>query len=267
MDIKKIETLIKKIEEAELVLIGIGEEWGIPRDNLLNNSYYEKFMQTVGENSDLLPFMEKALIDFDKIEGVSEKIELYKKLRDIVANKNYFVVSLCTDGLIEKAGFKEERIVQPCGTITKLQCSEKCTTEIYDSDKDFIKKIAMVAENNSSVEELKVPVCPHCGKPLVFNNIYAQNYAEEGYLDKWQIYMKWLQGTVNRNTCIIELGVGMRFPSVIRWPFEKIAFFNQKATFFRVHSKLYQTTEEIKEKSYGIKAEPAEFLKELYNRL
>lgn len=233
MDVEKIEILIEKLKEAELVLVGVGEELELPQD------------------ADISPLMHKTLIEQQKLKGVTENLEAYKRLKEIIENKNYFVVSLCTDGLIEKVGLKEDRVVEPCGSINRMQCSDKCTADIYESCDEAIQN----------------PTCPKCGKPLVFNNIYAENYAEEGYLDKWQTYMKWLQGTVNRNTCIIELGVGMRFPSVIRWPFEKIAFFNQKATFFRVHSKLYQTTEEIKEKSYGIQAVPAEFLKELYNRL
>ena len=79
----------------------------------------------------------------------------------------------------------------------------------------------------------------------------------------WQIYNKWLQGTINKKLCILELGVGMRFPTVIRWPFEKVTYFNQKATLFRVHSKLYQITEEIKDRSFGIESDPMEILKEL----
>ena len=95
---------------------------------------------------------------------------------------------------------------------------------------------------------------------MVYNNIKVQNYVEEGYLELWNRYKKWLQGTVNRKLCVLELGVGMKYPSVIRWPFEKIVFFNQKSSFFRVHSKLYQLTEEISERGYKIKEKPIDFL-------
>ena len=82
-------------------------------------------------------------------------------------------------------------------------------------------------------------------------------------MKQWDKYKKWLQGTVNRNVCILELGVGMKYPTVIRWPFEKITFFNNKAKLFRVHSRLYQITEEIKEKSYGLCQKPEDFIREL----
>ena len=97
-------------------------------------------------------------------------------------------------------------------------------------------------------------------KPMVYNNKKAENYVEAGYLTDWQNYTRWLQGTVNKKLCVLELGVGMKYPNVIRWPFEKIVYFNQKASMFRVHSKLCQLTEEIKDKAYKIEEKPIDFL-------
>ena len=64
--------------------------------------------------------------------------------------------------------------------------------------------------------------------------------------------MSWLQGTMNRKVCLLELGAGLQFPSVIRFPFEKMAYFNQKATWFWVHRTLYQLTEEMAERSVSV---------------
>ncbi len=220
MDKEKFSLLIDKINDAELVLVGIGEEYEIS---------YE---------------------DLQKREECTEIIKaLYQKIAELLSGKNYFVVSLCTDGLVRECGLDSKRIVEPCGNYRYLQCSEKCTTDLYEADRNEF-------------------ICPKCGKPLVFNRIVetGAQYVEEGYLEQWTIYTKWLQGTVNRKVCILELGVGMQFPTVIRFPFEKIAFFNQKASFFRIHSRLYQVTEEIKERSYAIQASLEDCLKELSNK-
>ena len=64
--------------------------------------------------------------------------------------------------------------------------------------------------------------------------------------------MSWLQGTMNRKTCLLELGAGLQFPSVFRFPFEKMAYFNRKVTCFRVHKSLYQLTEEMAERSKSV---------------
>ena len=90
----------------------------------------------------------------------------------------------------------------------------------------------------------------------------SENYVEEGYLPQWEKYTKWLQGTVNKKICILELGAGMQFPSIIRWPFEKVAFYNQKASFFRINEKLYQLTEEIGGKGISIERNAREYLLE-----
>ena len=88
----------------------------------------------------------------------------------------------------------------------------------------------------------------------------VDQYAEEGYLERWREYTKWLQGTVNKRLCILELGVGMEYPTIVRFPFEKIVFYNQKAYIYRVHPTLYQLGEEIGGRGSGIQAHPVDFL-------
>ena len=58
----------------------------------------------------------------------------------------------------------------------------------------------------------------------------------------------------------MELGVGMEYPTVIRFPFEKIVYYNQKSFLYRVHSKLYQIGEEISGRGTGMQADAIEFM-------
>lgn len=229
-----------KIADADMVLIGIGEEFEI-KDSERENEDGEK--------------------------AVARRKRSYHQLKELVGEKNYFLVTLCTDSIIYEADFDKERIVEPCGSLYRLQCSSKCTSDIYEPDEQQIVKIRELIEGKCEEEDVCLSTCPKCGAPLAFNTVWTENYVEEGYLDRWQFYNKWLQGTLNRKLCILELGVGLRFPTVIRWPFEKVTYFNQKATLFRVHSKLYQTTQEIKERSEAIQSDPIEFLNKLSNRI
>lgn len=254
-----MEDVVKKIKESDMVLVGLGEELDLLKEIRKCDEYKEIENRT--ENSWILPFVERLILE-DKKE---EKTEIYKMLAKPLEGKNYFVISICQDGLIRQAGLNEERIVEPCGGYRKLQCSEMCSTDLYDVSNELVGQIREFMKGEVSEMEVLQPVCPVCGKPLVFNNINAGNYIEEGYLDQWMTYKKWLQGTVNKNLCVLEIGVGMKFPTVIRWPFERVTFFNQKAELFRVHSWLYQVTEEIKEKGHGICQSPEEFLRELSN--
>ena len=106
-------------------------------------------------------------------------------------------------------------------------------------------------------------ICPYCGKELVYNNILAENYVEEGYLPMWEKQKKWLVGTLNKSILVLELGVSMKFPQIVRWPFERIALLNNKAHFVRVNAKLPQLNAELKDKGESIHQDSVEWLKSL----
>lgn len=85
---------------------------------------------------------------------------------------------------------------------------------------------------------------------------------EDGYQKQWEKYTKWLQRTLNKKLCIFELGVELNLPNIIRWPFEKVAFYNQKASFFRVNGSLFQMTEELSDKGVSIEMNAVDYLRE-----
>lgn len=78
--------------------------------------------------------------------------------------------------------------------------------------------------------------------------------------EDWNNYTKWLQLTLNKNLLIIELDVGFEVPTVIRWPFEKIAMLNNKAYMYRINDKFYQMPEENNGKGIGVKSTVCDFL-------
>lgn len=99
-----------------------------------------------------------------------------------------------------------------------------------------------------------------CGSQAAGNVVTDEDYDESIYLPQWEVYTKWLTGTLNKKLCILELGAGFQYPSVIRFPFEKVAYFNKKASFIRIHPKMAQLTPEIKEKSISVTGYPSEIL-------
>lgn len=74
--------------------------------------------------------------------------------------------------------------------------------------------------------------------------------------ENWSDYMKWLSFTLNRHLLVLELGVGFANPMVIRFPFEKTVFLNQKSKMYRVHPSLPQVTAEIAERGTAVLADP-----------
>ena len=196
----------------------------------------------------------------DKTDDSSLR-KAYGNLKGLLTEKDYYIVSLCMDDMIYTAFEREDNVVCPCGGTSMLQCEDVCTKELYptiDTAPDVLPYLK--ADQMGTAEEL-LPPCPHCGKRLVFNNILAEHYLEEGYLDQWERYLKWVQSTVNRKLCILEIGVSMQFPNIIRWAFDKLAYFNQKAEFYRIHTSLYQHSKENGERGYSVRMNGLNFLK------
>lgn len=234
--------ILTLLEEADKILVGIGESFQ-RRDSELNT---ESFKLLEKENSLLAGFQK---LEYWRMHPQNDAVDAYNRLYEIIGKKDYFVVTTCTDDRIYDSNFDEDRIVAPCGTWRYLQCSDCCIEELLPVSEQMIEKKDMV-------------YCPKCGKRVSFNQVTCENYNEKGYMTQWIAYRNWLQKTINKKMCIIELGVGMEYPTIIRWPFEKIAYCNNKASFIRVHNFLYQMTEELSQKGISIKAEPIKFLLE-----
>lgn len=215
---------IDKILDADLILVGIGSE-----------------------------FEQKKYCKDERA------VDALKELAEVLEGKNYFVITTCTNSILKDTGLNEERMVSPCGNLEKKQCSNRCENSLTDLTIEELAKLQAVAMLG---EEPEFGVCPTCGALMVLNNVYANQYDEDGYLTDWAIYTKWLQGTLNKKLCILELGVNLVFPSIIRWPFEKVGFYNQKASFIRVNEKLYHMSEELRDKGISVAKNSIDWLLE-----
>ena len=197
--------------------------------------------------------IEKELTDCEKLLiGIGEEWDkanagdvqnLYEQMNRIIKDKDYFIVTTVTDGELLKSNLNPKKMVAPCGNVTWRQCSKSCTKDIWEPG------------------EIKNDICPHCGEPLTGNTIDAEEYIEEGYLPQWNAYTRWLAGTLNKKLLILELGVGFRTPTVIRWPFEKTASVNKKAFLYRIHGSFAQLSESISEKAESVPENSVEFFR------
>lgn len=241
------------IIDAEMVLIGIGEEFEQEKQFRRNQEYIK--MRTVAEaigKDWLVPALNRYFLLEQDGREENRALSGLRFLAGLIKDKNYFVITATTNDLVYDCGFREDRIVAPCGGSRKKQCSvRECEEVPVLLNQEEKMAIAEWMKSGKGTESM-LGSCPVCKSPMILNNIYTEQYREEGYLGQWQVYTKWLQGTLNRRLCILELGVGMQCPGVIRFPFEKIGFYNQKASFIRVHENLYQLTEELKEKGISI---------------
>lgn len=219
-----------EFNEYDKILIGIGDDFSVKEPENIENIW------------DKLIYVEEN-VDFNILDA-------YNHLASKIKELDYFVVSTCNDDAIYKSNLNKSKIVTPCGGFRYLQCANDCSHELLPYEKSFL----------DSREELR---CPHCGEKVVFNRLPIDHYNEGGYMDAWQEYNKWLQSTINKKLLILEVGVGMKYPTVIRFPFEKTAFYNQKSVMYRVHETLAFSTDELKDRCICVKGNPIEFLNNL----
>jgi NAD-dependent SIR2 family protein deacetylase len=250
-----LEKYIDQMKEADMVVVGIGRELEaqklIPYDSDEVRDYYKDLGMHGYE--DLL--QRESGVERDKMLEVYyrnyllsvEHVPYFDELAKALEGKNYFVITSNRDNLLYKSGLRSDRIVVPCGTGEFLQCIKPCEHRLYPA-LSGTKSLIRYFEKTGKYDILQ---CPVCEKELVFNirrGETAGTYLEEGYLQMWGYYTKWLQGTINKKVLILELGEGFELPDLFKWPFEKIAFYNKKAKMIRVHEHFYQAGEEIKDK-------------------
>lgn len=264
IDYAKIEETCR---EADLILVGIGEKFQYDWTILQKQERFKQIEADIetqskserdqGQYRWIIPFLQRMALEKFPDELL---INAYHGLERLISDQNNFIISMSVDDYLYQFDFRHDKLVTPCGGFRKMQCDSNCCGDILDIDDTVYESILAYYKNEISLASLQEPVCAKCGRPVRFNQIGVTSYAEEGYLPQWERYTKWLQGTINRKICVLELGVGMEFPNLIRWPFERIVYYNQKAVLYRFHPALYQVSENLNGRGFGICQNPIDFL-------
>lgn len=153
-------------------------------------------------------------------------------LAEYLEHKNYFIISSVKDATLRNSKLNQKRIV--CPYLGEANKSDDNITNENITDKN---KINADEINENEINEDK----------------------------QWDLYNRWLSGTLAKKLLVIELGEGFNNPNLIKWPFERIVMINEKAHFYRIHSMFYQIPPEIKDKSVTYKYDAYEVLKTLVN--
>lgn len=268
----QIDLIKNKIEEAECILVGCGldfEKTGLiveediykPLSKLDINTKTK--LQEELQDEEAVSWIHQVLVNYYNKQNT---LQSYSMLYELIKDKNYFVLSMNTSELIMQSGLDPSRIVMPCGNEGLFQCSKSCTHDIHmnrDYIDNFMEQLPDMIKEIKSGKSIKeyLPYCKECNEQLTFNiRANVDTYVEEGYLPQWQKYMQWLSRTLNRKLLLIELDVNFTLPSLIRWPFEKNAYLNNKAFLIRVNHEFPQLAEEISGKGISLSMSANEFL-------
>lgn len=236
-----------ELRKADKVLIGIGEEF--EDESLMADEHREALAELRQSGFPwAAPALQRSVLEES---GRSPVYEALAALTDILKDKDYFVVTSLTNDILWYSRLDQKRIAAPCGGSRMKQCGSGCLDTLTEVGPEEFETFVNRIKAGEGCERL-LGTCPECNGSMVFNNIYAEYYDEFGYRTQWNEYMKWLKGTLNKSLCVLELGVGLKYPTIIRWPFEKAALLNNKATLIRVNGWLYQLPEELNGKGFSV---------------
>ncbi|KAE8355675.1 hypothetical protein BDV28DRAFT_162613 [Aspergillus coremiiformis] len=155
---------------------------------------------------------------------------LYKSLLRLAErfSDRYFVRTSNADGRFVANGFPAEKVSTPQGQYRLLQCFAKCRPDAVFPSDPFVDAAVPFIDRETQVltDETKVPRCQYCTGELTlcvrggdyFNS--APFHAQER---KWKAYIDGVSKGLNGRTAVIlELGVGLNTPAVLRWPNEQL---------------------------------------------
>lgn len=264
-----VQSLKEMISSADKVIIGIGEEWNWVKQAVHSDPRYKQLIEYCSRegNQFILPIVEYEYAYYNSDKKIDSA---YDALRELVGDKNYFLVS---DLFLQDAfmhGFDPSRGVFPCGNYMYLQTGNAddklILAEKSDEFKDIVNSVHQVVtclEGNIGEDStFSKPFLD--GKELYLNQKRSEyrsvKYNEKAYIDNWDVYLKYLSNTLNNKLLILELGVGLEYPTVVRWPFEKVTFVNKQAHLVRVHERLYHHTPEIEEKADSVAMNSVDYI-------
>lgn len=260
-----IEKLKEKIRTADAVVIGAGAGLSTSAGFTYSGERFEKYFSDFRQKYGFEDMYSGGFYPYQTLEEYwaywSRYIfvnryqdapkPIYEELLKLVADKDYFVITTNVDHCFQKAGFDKKRLFYTQGDYGLFQCSEPCCRETFDNE-------AIVLEMLNRQKDMKIPtellpVCPHCGKPLIMNLRSDDKFVEdEGWHRAAERYENFLRTRAGGKILFLELGVGYNTPVIIKYPFWQMTAKNPTATYACVNNGQAICPPEIRHKSICI---------------
>ncbi len=165
--------------------------------------------------------------------GFYQLLELARK-----KEQGYFVFTSNVDGQFQKAGYREDQIEECHGSINHLQCTNTCTSNIWDASDTNV-----IVDNDLFKAKEPMPECPNCGRLARPNILMFGDWSWISTRTDMQgnSLHSWLQNIRNKKSklVVIELGAGQAVATV-RMKSEYVAN-SYNATLIRINPRDYYT--------------------------
>ncbi len=183
----------------------------------------------------------------------------YKRLFELMKDRDYFVITTNVDHQFQKAGFDKARMFYTQGDYGLFQCSEPCHDQTYENEK--IVKDMIEFQNDMKIPSELIPKCPKCGKLMTMNLRSDDTFVEdEGWHAAAQRYDDFLRSHEGQHILFLELGVGYNTPVIIKFPFWQMTAKNPNAVYACLNFGEAYVPDEIGKQSICINGDIREIL-------
>ena len=272
----EIERLKKEIDNADCIIIGAGAGLstaaGFTYSGERLQKYFADFVEKYGfgdmYSGGFYPFptLEEQWAYWSRYIYINRYMDVdngtYKKLFELMKNKDYFVITTNVDHQFQKAGFDKKRLFYTQGDYGLWQCREPCHNKTYDHE-ETVRAMFEQQKDMRLPTEL-IPHCPVCGKPMSMNLRADDTFVEdEGWHDAAERYNDFLQAHEGQHILFMELGVGMNTPVIIKIPFMQMTAQNPNAVYACLNYGEVFAPDEIAEQSILIDRDIHKVLEDL----
>lgn len=208
--------------------------------------------------------------------------DIYANLLRLVAGQDYFVLTTNVDHVFQRAGFDKARLFYTQGTFGLFQSSRPAGAsagKTYDNEESvramlraqgftFAADGALLLPESGApamaIPSDLIPYCPDDGMEMTTNLRADASFVEDaGWHAAAARYTDYLTHTEGRRTLLLELGVGMNTPGIIKYPFWRMTAERRDVTFATVNLGMGYVPLEIAAQSIVIDGDIAALLRVL----
>ena len=228
----KIAQLRKALDDADAVLIGAGAGLSAAAGLIMTGPRFtENFADFIAKYG----FTDLYNAGFHQFDSLEEKWAFWSRhfmldrygdipnatydvLKNLVADKDYFIITTNVDHCFQRTGFDKTRLFYTQGDFGLFQCSVPCCKKTYDNE-EIVRRMA-AEQKNMCFPSALVPRCPVCGAPMTQNMRFDDTFVEdEGWRRAMNRYQEFIRQHRDTNLLLLELGVGGNTPGIIKFPF------------------------------------------------
>ena len=272
----EIDRLKKEIETADAIVIGAGAGLstaaGFTYSGERLQKYFGDFVEKYGfrdmYSGGFYPFEtpEELWAYWSRYICINRYMNVdngtYRRLFELMKDKDYFVLTTNVDHQFQKAGFDKSRMFYTQGDYGLWQCSEPCHDQTYDNEETV--RAMFEQQKDIRVPSELVPKCPVCGKPMSMNLRADDTFVEdEGWHRASLNYEYFLGEHDGQHILFLELGVGMNTPGIIKFPFWKMTAKNANAVYACINYGQAYAPDEIADRAICIDGDIKEGLKQI----